>query len=119
MRRSNKTKTATIEWHTGRPAHSGTYLCVAGSVDNMGRLQPYGVQSVYILHYSQKHHAWGMHDWDDPQRQTVRWDDVRAWAPLTTSLRALRGWHIEPPHRPLIERHDKDYIDTKGERNND
>ena len=117
--RRNKTKTVTIEWHTGRPAHSGTYLCIAGSVDNMGRLQPYGIQSVYILHYSQKHHAWGMHDWDDPQRQTVRWDDVRAWAPLTTSLQALRGWHIEPPHRPLIERHDKDYKYIKGEYNND
>lgn len=90
-----RTKTTTIEWHTGKPTHSGTYLCIAGSVDNMGRLQPYGVQSVYILHYSQTHHAWGMHDWDDPQRQTVRWDDVRAWAPLTTSLQALRGWHIE------------------------
>lgn len=105
MRRRSKTKRATIEWHTGKPAHSGTYLCIAGSVDNMGRLQPYGVQSVYILHYSQKHHAWGMRDWDDPQRQTARWDDVRAWAPLTTPLRALRGWHIEPAHRPLIEIH--------------
>ena len=99
----NKTKTTTIEWHTGWPPHSGTYLCIAGSVDNMGRLQPYGVQGVYILHYSQKHHAWGMRDWDDPRRQTVRWDDVRAWAPLTTSWRALRGWHIEPAHKPLIQ----------------
>ena len=109
-----RTKTVTIEWHTGRPAHSGTYLCVAGSVDNMGRLQPYGLESVYILHYSQKHQAWGMRDWDDPQHpQTVRWDDVRAWAPLTISLQALRGWRIEPPHKPLIERYDK------GECNND
>ena len=105
MRRT-KTKQVTIEWHTGKPAHSGTYLCIAGSVDNMGRLQPYGLESVYILHYSQKHHAWGMRDWDDLQHpQTVRWDDVRAWAPLTASLQALRGWRIEPAHKPLIEPH--------------
>lgn len=105
MRRT-KTKQVTIEWHTGKPAHSGTYLCIAGSVDNMGRLQPYGLESIYILHYSLRHHAWGMRDWDDPQHpQTVRWDDVRAWAPLTASLQALRGWRIEPAHKPLIEPH--------------
>lgn len=106
MRTITKTKTVALEWRTGHPAHSGTYLCIAGNIDNMGRLQPYGLESIYILHYSQRHRAWGMRDWDNPQHpQTVRWDDVCAWAPLTPCLQTLRGWRIEPARKPLIQIH--------------
>ena len=52
--RTSKTKNTTLQWHTGRPTQSGTYLIALGQIEN-GRYKPRGISPVMTLPYSARH----------------------------------------------------------------
>lgn len=55
--RTSKTKNITLQWHTGHPTESGTYLVAMGRIEN-GRYQQRELCPVQTLAYSARYWAY-------------------------------------------------------------
>lgn len=91
--RTSETKNTTLQWHTGKPKTSGTYLVTLGRVEN-GRYKPRGISPVTTLAYSARYESWNWYDRDvaPSDAHTELWSDVMAWASMDTLAASLDGW---------------------------
>ena len=94
--RTSKTKNITLQWHTGRPAQSDTYLVAIGRIED-GRYRPRQVGPVTTLAYSARYKAWNWYDYNGaPDEEHVHlWDNVLAWASMDTLAASLAGWPMD------------------------
>lgn len=94
--KTSKTKNTTLQWHTGRPTQSGTYLVALGQIED-GRYRPRGISPVITLPYSARHQSWNWYDRDEApdEEHTQLWDNVLAWASMDTLATSLDGWAMD------------------------